>query len=193
MKEEDLHRLLEKYYNGASTDKEELALREYFKKTDIPDGYDAEKMIFGFYDELVDIPEPSPDFESRIIAGIDVSDFRTSRSKLRRYILPYLSAAAGLLILVSSYFFLVNRVVPRDTFSDPEIAYAETMKILMDVSTKLNQGTQTLQPVRKINEMTVKSFEAINKSSKIIEKNFKNLGYLQKAAEIAGVNSNKDK
>lgn len=193
MKEEDIKRLIDKYYNGTSTEKEEMTLREYFKMNDIPEGYDAEKVIFGFYDEPVIIPEPSPDFESRILAGIDASQLRMGRNKLRRHILPFISAAAGLLILAGTYFFFIQRADYRDTFSDPELAYAETMKILMDVSIKLNHGTQNLQPVGKINEMTAKSFEAINKSTNVIEKNFKSLDYLQKAAEITGIDEYDDK
>ena len=193
MKEEDLNRLLEKYYSGASTEEEEMTLREYFKENDIPDGYEAEKMIFSYYETNIDIPEPSPDFESRILSGIDASDDNKLRKRFRRYLLPSLSAAASLLIMVASYFFFVHRSLPLDSFSDPEIAYAETIKILMNVSTKLNQGTQNLQPVGKIHEMTAKSFEAINKSTKVVQKSFKNLDYLQKAAEITGVSEYDDK
>ena len=45
---------------------------------------------------------------------------------------------------------------------------------------RLNHGAKALEPVSKINEMMNKSFEAINKSTIIIEKNLKNLDYLQK-------------
>lgn len=193
MKKEEIKRLIEKYYRGDSTEDEEMTLREYFTKEDIPDSYEAEKVIFGYYDTPVDIPEPSPDFESRILAGIDASDRDEHRKRFRRFILPSMSAAAGLFILVASYFFFVHRTFPRDTFSDPEIAYTETMKILMDVSAKLNHGTQTLKPVSKINEMTTKSFESINKSASVIEKNLKNLDYLQKAYEITNPDINDDK
>ena len=58
------------------------------------------------------------------------------------------------------------------------------MKILIEVSSQLNHGAKTLEPVGKINKMTVKSFESINKSTTIIEKNLKNLDYLKKAVEI---------
>ena len=67
------------------------------------------------------------------------------------------------------------------------------MKILMDVSAKLNHGTQALQPIGKINEMTTKSFESINKSTSVIEKNLKNLDYLQKAYEITNPDGENDK
>ena len=181
MNEEELNRLLEKYYNGESTEDEDLLLMEFFTKKDIPQGHEAEKEIFRHYKVLAEIPEPSQDFEFRILAGIDAFDHNSGSQKIRKHLLPYLSAAAGLLILAGSYFFFIQKSETEDTFKDPQIAYAETMRILMGVSSQLNHGAQTLEPVGKINEMMNKSFEVINKSTLIVEKNLKNLDYLEKA------------
>jgi hypothetical protein len=188
MNAEELNRLLEKYYNGESTEEEERNLREYFNEKNVPKGYETEKEIFRYYMAAGEVPEPSIDFEARILAGIDdASDSNKGSQKTRKLILTYMSAAAGLLILAGSYFFFVHKAEPGDTFTDPEIAYAETIKVLMAVSSQLNHGAQALEPVSKINEMTIKSFEAFNKSTIIIEKNLKNLDYLQKAIEITDV------
>jgi hypothetical protein len=178
MKEEELKRLIEKYYSGESTEDEEKALRSFFRYGNIPRGYEAEKEIFGFYDVSVQIPEPSVDFESRIMAGIDASgDVRTSTMK--RYLIPFLRAAAGLLLLVGSYYFFANRHEAQDTFKDPKIAYSETLKILRDVSAKMNHGAQVLEPVGKMNEVSIKSFETFTRSTRIVEKNLKSLNRLQ--------------
>ena len=190
MREEELKRLLEKYYNGESTEEEEGSLREYFRKNNIPEGYEAEKIIFGYLDESIEIPEPSVDFEARILAGIDASESSRRSRTMKKYHLPILSAAAGLLLLVGSYFYFSVRAEPMDTFTDPEIAYAETIKILSDVSSQMNRGTHVLEPVGKINKLTKKSFETINKSTRIVEKNLmnlKNLDLLNKASEITHV------
>ena len=106
---------------------------------------------------------------------------------MKKYLLTVLSAAAGLLILGGSYFFFVRKTEPVDTFSDPEIAYAETIKILRDVSSQLNHGAQVLEPVGKINEISRKSFESLNKSTRIIEKNLRKLDKLQRAIKISQV------
>jgi hypothetical protein len=187
MNEEELKRLIEKYYNGESTEEEESILKDYFRKNNIPEGYEAEKLIFSYYAESAELPEPSIDFEARILAGIDASEIKRGSQKIKKYLLPLLSAAAGLFILAGSYFFFTNRAESGDTFTDPEIAYAETIKILRDVSTQLNHGVLVLEPVGKMNEITRKSFESINKSTKIVEKNLKNLNYLQRAIEISHV------
>ena len=190
MREEELNTLLEKYYSGESTEEEESSLRDYFRKNNIPEGYEAEKIIFGYFDELTEIPEPTVDFEARILAGIDASESSRRSRIMRKYLLPILSAAAGLLLLVGSYFYFSVRAEPMDTFTDPEIAYAETIKILSDVSSQMNRGTHVLEPVGKINKLTKKSFETINKSTRIVEKNLmnlKNLDLLNKASEITHV------
>jgi hypothetical protein len=186
MNEEELKRLIERYYNGDSTEEEEDVLRNYFRQADIPEGYEAEKEIFSFYTESADYIDPSQDFEVRILAGVDSSERKKGLKRIKRY-LPLMSAAAGLLILVGSYFFFVNKTESPDTFKDPRIAYAETIKILRDVSVKLNRGSQALEPVGKINEMTLKSIETLNKSTKYVEKNIKNLDLIQRAIEKARV------
>jgi|WetSurMetagenome_2_1015567.scaffolds.fasta_scaffold00797_4 hypothetical protein len=184
MNEEELKRLIEKYYNGTSTEEEESSLKDYFRRGNIPDGYEAEKLIFSYYTESSEIPEPSIDFETRIMAGINASGRNSTSQKMRRYLLPVISAAAGLLILAGSYFLLVKKAETGDTFTDPQLAYAETIKILRNVSSQLNHGAHVLEPVGKINEMNKKTFASIKQSTGIVEKNLKNLYYLQKAVEI---------
>jgi hypothetical protein len=185
MNAEELKRLIEKYYSGESTAEEEKTLRDYFTQNDVPDGYEAEKMIFSYYRKTANMVEPSIDFESRILAGIDASENTGVSWKFRKFLLPLLTAAAGILLLAGSYFFFVSRHASGDTFSDPDLAYAETLKILRDVSAQLNYGSQVLEPVGKINEVTKKSFKAINNSTRIVGKSLKNLDYLENAAEIS--------
>jgi hypothetical protein len=192
MSEEELKRLIEKYYNGESTEEEEIALRVFFRKGNVPEGFDAEKEIFSYYAESQDVPEPSIDFEARILTGIDASERERESQNIRRYLIPILSAAAGILILTGSYFFFMKRAESVDTFADPAIAYAETIKILRDVSSQLNHSAQVLEPVGKMSEFTRKSFKSINKSTGIVEKNLKNLDYLQRAIDLSHVPSDKN-
>lgn len=187
MNTEELNRLLEKYYKGESTAAEERDLKVFFSGSIIPEGYDTEKELFSYYMTVSEVPEPSSDFEERILSGIDESEKNITSRKYRRFILAILSTAAGVLILTGSYFFFVHRSEPRDTFSDPKLAYAETMKILMDISSQLNHGAIALEPLTRINAMTKKSFAAINKSTNIVEKNLKSLDYLQKAFAISNI------
>jgi hypothetical protein len=163
MNEEELKRLIEKYYNGLSTETEETALREYFTRHNAPQGYEAEKEIFCYYSGLMEVPVPSADFEARLMRAIDAESGTNKFLKIRKLLFPLLSAAAGVLILAGSYFFFIHRIEPEDTYSNPEIAYAETVRILRDVSSRMNNGTNSLKPVGRIHEMRVKILGSINK------------------------------
>jgi hypothetical protein len=61
------------------------------------------------------------------------------------------------------------------------MAYNETMKILLNVSSRLNHGAQALEPVSKFNKAPARSFEIIDKSTQVVEKNLRNLIHLQDA------------
>jgi hypothetical protein len=191
MNEEELNRLTEKYYNGLSTDEDEMLLRAYFSGDSVLPGYEAEKEIFGYYMDSGNIPEPSAGFNARIIQSVDPSPVKNRETKIRKLLLPLSGAAAGLLILAGSWFLLVSRTESRDTFSDPRIAYAETMKILMDVSSRMNSAAGMLSPVSKINEVKEKSLEPINRSALILEKNLRSLDYLKVDSDVVDPVNNK--
>jgi len=182
----ELNRLIERYYNGESAEEEELALRELFQSDDAPDGYADEKALFGYYESAGMIPAPSFDFESRILEGINASGLESKPLKSGRYLLPWLSAAATVLILFGSWFFFVHNRLAEDTYTDPKIAYAETMKILMDVSTKMNRGTRALEPISKIDQMASQSMKAVSRSTGRIGKNLEDIGNVLEPLGKAG-------
>ena len=184
MKPEEIKKLLERYYNAESTEEEELILARYFREEDIPADLLDDKEIFGYYSDSADIPEPSSDFKEKIITALDESEQAYRPVTRRKLYISLAGIAAGLLILTGSYFFFIHKAEPIDTFSDPEIAYAETMKILYDVSARLNRGAQALEPIGKMQEVTDKSLKTINKSTIIIEDKLKSFDHFRKAVEI---------
>lgn len=184
MNTQEIIKLLEKYYKGESTEDEELMLRDILQSENLPEEFEAEKELFSYYSGTGKIPEPSLGFEEKIIAAIDNNEKKEGLRRIRRGLLTMMSAAAGLLLLVGSYFFFVRKSEPKDTFSNPQIAYAETVRILYSVSSQLNRGTESLEPVRKFEYNTSKSFSAINKTTSLVENNLKNLDYFQKALNM---------
>lgn len=186
MKKEELDSLLDKYYNGISTDSEEMALRAYFSGQSVPDEYSTEKIIFGFFSSELEIPEPSADFESSIIKGVAVIEEKPAAKDLflRKYLMPVLGVAAGVLILAGTIFFFNRSAESDDTFSDPQLAYAETMKILREVSVKMNKGLNTLEPVGKMDEVSSKSLNVINKSTMDAGRYMNSITLLQPAFRI---------
>ncbi len=149
MKEEKLKELLVRYYSGDTTSEEEFLLKEYFSGDDILPGYEAEKEIFRYYSTYERITAPSGKLESRILDAIDRFD---EKQKLKsaffeRNRLIILSVAASLLILIGSYFFFLIKSEPKDTYDDPQIAYAVTKQILYNMSVNLNKGAEAMQHV----------------------------------------------
>lgn len=171
MKEEKLKELLEKYYNGNTSETEETELKKYFSGYDIIDGYEAEKEIFSHYSRSEFIPVPSVDFEARIMKAVD--DIRIDQGKkyLWKRPISILSAAATILILIGSYFLFFHQPEAEDTFSDPQLAHTEAMRILNIVSVKLNKGTQALKSMGKIQIASKTGMRSINRSAVIISKN----------------------
>lgn len=181
MKKEDLDRLLEKYYEGSTTLEEELLLKEFFVGTDIPEGYDAEKMIFGFY---AGFEEPSNDLDDRILSVI----INETRNKSRRIIYLITSAAASVIIITGLWIFLSRDSLTRDTYTDPEIAYAETMKILFDISFTMNRATSGLEPVSKMNILKPLNTGSPYQSTSV-SRSLKSLEYMNKALGLTSQDS----
>jgi hypothetical protein len=179
MKQEELKKLLEQYYNSNTSTEDEITLRDYFSGDDVFPGYEAEKEIFNHYSAEEKIPAPSGDLEHRIIKSIDDLENTRSIPGRTRYI-AIISVAATFIILIGSYFFFIRSQEPKDTFSDPRIAYAETMKILNEVSVKLNKGTSRLQPINKLNNAARKSIESVDRSTSMISSSLKRIEVIRK-------------
>jgi hypothetical protein len=175
MNSEEIKRLLEKYYEGTTTSKEELSLKKFFSGENIPPDLSNEKEIFRYYMQMAEIPEPSTEFEEKIISAIDREDKNIAGFKRRRLFGTLSGIAAAMLILAGSYFFFTSRSEPRDTYSDPEVAYAETMRILYDVSARLNQGTKALGHLSALQDETQKMMATVSRSTAKIEDNIKPL------------------
>lgn len=181
---QEIYALLDKYYMGESSDEEERSLRKYFSEETIPPDLESEKEIFDHFSATGMAPEPSLDFEDRIITALDKAERDDPSFVIKRRLYTVISSAAAILILVGSYIIFSERNKPADTFSDPALAYAETIKILYNVSASLNSGFNALEPVRKLESTASKSMGTISRSTGMIENNLRSLDYFQKAINI---------
>lgn len=182
MTEENLKYLIDKYYNGTASDEEELLLKEFFNGNDIPEGYEEEKSLFRFYSASGEIPEPSPDFEDRLLKRIDKEDRRTPEFSFRRYLLPALSAAAVVILLIGTFFVLRNNNEEYDTYKDPKMAYAATISVLNHISQQMNRRTVALEPVAKMNRTAKRS---INKVSRSVRTADKSIGTINRMLNVS--------
>jgi hypothetical protein len=186
MKTEEIKKLLEKYYNAEATDEEELILREFFRQESVPETFSREKEIFNYYDSFEGAGEPSKDFEKRIIESINNENKRLNVISSRRIFVTISAIAAGLIILAGTYFFFMQNRQPKDTFSDPEIAYAETMRILTNVSISLNKGTQALTKVGQMQQMTERTINDLARPANLIEEKLKPLDRFSNTIDALG-------
>lgn len=197
MENERIKYLIDKYYKGLSTEEEELELKDLLSLDDSPE-YDVEREILGYYDSCEKIPDPSADFEKRIKAAITEEDSkqeeptvvmkkvdvveRENEEEAETITMdtPYnpwkkviwVNIAALFLVAVGSYMFFTNyKKEPKDTFDDPQIAYNETMKILNEVSQKINKGAKPLTEIKKLNTTAQMGITALTNSSIILNEN----------------------
>lgn len=187
MKPVEIIQLLTKYYDGNSTIEEERLLKEYFGGTGVSEELVEEQKIFRSFSEISDkgIPEPSADFELRIFDAIDREEKRSLIPPRRRFFVMMSGAAALLLMLAAAYFFFERRPDNRDTYSDPEVAYAEAMKILYSVSSRMNEGTRALGQLGALQAETNRTLDAVGKSASLIEDNMKPLEIIFKTMGIS--------
>ncbi len=180
---QEIYSLLGKYYDGTSTDEEEIRLRQFFLEDEVPAELEEDRQIFLHWNGETSIPMPDEGFEQRILKRIDAAE-HGNRFRMRRILFPAMSSAAAILILFGSWFFFIHRQEPGDTFKDPALAYNESVKILYSVSSRLNTGMNALEPVRKARSVTAKSLGTFEKSTAIINDNFKSLDYFRKTMQI---------
>lgn len=184
MSNDEISRLIRKFYDGESTDEDEKYLRALFSGDQPPEGFETEKEFILFSISRGHIVGPSDDLEEKILKRVDDSHSKYFEIKSGKYLLRVISSvAAAIILIIGTYFFMESRNEYRDTFSDPEIAYNETMKILMDVSVRLNKGTNALEPVSRLNTMTDMSIKKISESSELINKSLNKLNNLGKVTK----------
>ena len=164
MEENKLKELLNRYYDGVTSPEEELELKTYFSGNNVLPGYEAEKEIFSYYSGMEKIIVPFADFEMRIIKSVDdLERIKLINNKRKRYITLF-SVAATILIMIGSWFFFLREREPADTFSDPSLAYAETMRILTNVSVKINMGKEALKPVFNLTGTARQGMRSVDRS-----------------------------
>lgn len=181
MKTEEVKKLLELYYEGRSSKSQEDSLIEYFEGNDVAPEFLDEKLIF---DSLHSAEEISINegLESKLNSLIDnlakeervsQNNVIESKKKSSRIIFWVTGIAASLAIILSIGLLYKNtsyntqnvQLVLRDTYTDPNQAYAETEKALLLISSKLNKGLSGIETFQ----------EGIEKSNEIIDKNLKQI------------------
>jgi hypothetical protein len=128
MESKDLKALLEKYENAETTIEEENILKKYFKDNKS----NLEYAIFDFYTN-----------EQKITTSIKVK----TEPKVVRLNWKVSAIAATFVVgmIIATFWMGANKTIENNdlgTFTDPELAYQETVKALEMVSVELNKGIE---------------------------------------------------
>jgi len=181
MKNEDIRQLIERFYDGESTEEEEKIIRAYFSGGKCPEGFEAEHEYILYCLENTVIMSPSEGFTRKILESAGNKGHEIAARRVPGRFIYFSSTIAASVILFLSLYLLAgnNRSYP-DTYNDPEIAYAETVKILNEVAAKLNKGTKSLDQLGKLNEVSRKSLIMVNESTSIIDESFSKINAIDR-------------
>ena len=170
--------LLADYYEGRTSKEEEDYLKDFFSKEKVPPGMEADRLLFlslaGSADEVI----PDRQFDEKLFAAIaeqedqnnNANNRKTGSKSLTRHLIIAVSGiAAGLMILIGSYFILAERQGEESLLAGEEytveetmLAYEEARNALLLVSGVMNRGTAELESLSKL-EAATRELHMINK------------------------------
>ncbi len=149
----ELKALLEKYYDGETSLKEESRIRTLLRHKSIGSEFDVERQIFGVFTEMKKESNPPVSLNSDIMDAIDAK--KTMRP-IRWISQPMRWATAAAACLFFAFFisqqFGSQEVKIVDTYKDEKKAYKATKRVLGFVSGKLNAEALKLKELSAINE-----------------------------------------
>ncbi len=170
--------LLAEYYEGRTSREEEAFLKDFFRKEKVPSEMEADRQLFLSLMESEEEILPDPQFDEKLFAAIEEQDRKNnglnkreiSRKPLaRRMVIAVSGIAAGIAILIGSYFMLIEQQVHNNllageeyTIQETMLAYEEARNALVMVSQVMNRGTEKLEPLSKMEEST-RDLQLINK------------------------------
>lgn len=179
MEQERIRELLNKYFEGNTSEEEEDQLRAYLTDASLSSSLMAE---YGYIPGMSpEIPEPSEGFYKRL----EEITFRPAETPRLRRVLRYaMSAAAAAAVLTGAWFIFnyTGRVEMRDTYKDPETAMAEVRNILLAVSDKMTAATAPLGSVNAINTAP-ETLSGLKMLNSVVGDNLSKLRYLDQLTD----------
>ncbi|WP_319228929.1 hypothetical protein [Draconibacterium orientale] len=172
METQEILRLLQRYFDGETTEAEEQQLNAYFQSGEVVDELAEYTEFFGGIAELAEKAD-DPTIEDDVMDYILENEHR-DKTKYRTMWKAVTGIAASVIIVLGGFLFFQEQQKPfDDTFSDPEEAYAYAAKTLQFVGSKYNQGVAHLsefeklrkgsEPVKKATDPVVEFYEGIEK------------------------------
>lgn len=175
MKTEEVKILLQRYFDGESTDADERKLEAYFQSGEVDAEVAEYAEFFGGISELTTLAD-DPTIEEDVMDYILENEHR-EKTRYRSMWKVVTGIAASVIIVLGGFLFYQEQQKPfSDTFKNPDEAYAYATHTLEFVSGKYNKGLAQLSnfeklrkandPVKKGTEPVVKFYDEINKLEK---------------------------
>ena len=148
-----MHKLAERFWQGACTEQEEQQLKQALSFGKIPEGLEPLADYFRSLEDQKSQLVLDTSFDEVLLA--EVAERRQAKTRP----MFFMRMAAGLALIVGLSYTALTLLSPDppqsvevaivDTYEDPEVAFREVKRALMKVSTNLNSG---LEPTIKLGE-----------------------------------------
>jgi hypothetical protein len=149
MELKEIQQLLQRYFNGESTDTEERTLEMYFQSGEVAKEVKEYAEFFGGISELTKVAD-DPSIEDDIMDYILENEHR-EKTKYRSMWKMVTGIAASIIIVLGSFLVYQEQQKPfDDTFENPDEAYAYATQTLQFVSGKYNKGLAHLSDFEKL-------------------------------------------
>jgi hypothetical protein len=171
METKKVKQLLQRYFNGESTLAEERLLESYFQSGDVVDEL---KEYTGFFSGISELAENGRDekLEGEIMDFI-LKNEPKEKPKSRWLWQMVTGIAASIIIVIGGVlFYQQENETVKDTFDNPEVAYAYAEQTLGYISAKYNKGLAGLANFDKLEtaaEPLQKGMRPVNEYMEMIE------------------------
>jgi len=160
--------LLQKYFEAETTLDEENELINYFSSGEVADELKSYVPMFTGQKEVSGIE--NKDIGEDLMNYILESEHKEKlRYRVMWQIVTGVAAAVIMVLLAVNYYSNQNHW--KDTYSNPDQAYAEACKTLEFVAGKYNKGMEQLKPIGTIEDVTSPFYSGM----KVLDKGFKKL------------------
>ncbi len=166
MESQRINILLQKYFDAETSLAEENELITYFTSGEVEESLKMYVPLFSGMKEL--LADETPDLSEELMNHILESE-HTEKVKYRWMWQMVTGVAASVILVMLAVNYYTGKNQWKDTYSDPQQAYAEASKTLEFVAAKYNKGLASLTPVRKLEEAAAPLQTGISKLNKGFE------------------------
>lgn len=168
-----IRQILQKYFEGESSEQEEQLLEEYFRSASVAKDLEKYRSFFVGFQELS--AKRDKKLEGEIMDFILENEHR-EKTRYRWLWQAASSIAAAIVVALIAVNFYTTPYKWEDTYTDPDQAYAEAAQAIRYVAGRYQKGLANLQPVKKLNVASKPLQRGMDK----LQKGFQEVEYLEK-------------